>query len=110
MEKFTEEQNVTPFSERFKTENDPRTRKLLTRLLPDAENKLAAADRLDKTEKHIADCKARITRQYSLIDKLNLAGYDVGPAEKLLRDLIEIHDLLVGQRQVIVAILDRATP
>jgi hypothetical protein len=42
MEKFIEEQNVTPFSERFKTENDPRTRKLLTRLLPDAENKLAA--------------------------------------------------------------------
>jgi hypothetical protein len=111
MEKFIEEQSVTPFSERFKTENDPRTRKLLTRLLPDAENKLAATpDRLDKTEKHIADCKARITRQYSLIDKLNLAGYDVGPAEKLLRDLIEIHDLLVRQRQVIVAILDRATP
>jgi hypothetical protein len=45
-----------------------------------------------------------------LIDKLNLAGYDVGPAEKLLRDLIEIHDLLVRQRQVIVAILDRDTP
>jgi hypothetical protein len=68
---------------------------------------LPLPERLDKTEKHIADCKEHITRQYGLIDKLNLAGNDIGPVDRLLRNLMNLHDLFVSHRQVRVAALGR---
>jgi hypothetical protein len=108
MENFIREQNILRFSDRLQTEGDPSVRKQLSKLLLDEENKFAAcAERLDKTDRHIVDCKAHITRQYGLIDKLKVDGHDIAAAEGLLRNLMELHDLFVSHRQGIVAALEQ---
>ena len=57
-------------------------------------NRLAMnAERLDKTDGHIAKCKARITLQHGVIKRLKTDGHDIEPAERLLRNLVEPHDL-----------------
>ena len=103
-----DEQDIFWFSEQLKTEDDPARRKLLGELLLGQENRFAAtAERLEKTEKYIADCKAHIVRQRSLINQLNLAGDDIGPSERLLRNLTELHDQFVSYQQVLAVSLDR---
>lgn len=108
LQTFAHEENVIRFSERLKIEDDPRMRKSLSTLLLDEENKFAAtAERLHKTESDIARCKLHIVRQYHLIDKLKTDGHDVAPAEQLLRNIMELHDLYVSFRQVLLGRLDR---
>jgi hypothetical protein len=108
MENFVHEQNVLRFSERLKTETDPTARTRVRQLLLDEENKFAAtAERLDKTDGHIASCKEHITRQYGLIDRLNGEGRDVGPAQRLLENLLDLHDLFVSYRRLVSESLNR---
>lgn len=99
MERFIIEQNVLRFSELLKTENNPAARKTLSKLLLDEEGKFAAtAEWLDRTDGYIANCKSYITRQHGLIDRLTGDGHDVGPAQRLLENLLELHDLFVSYR------------
>ena len=105
---FVDEQNILWFSEQLKSEADPARRKLLGELLRDQESRFAAtAERLEKIEKHVADCKAHIVRQRGLIDQLNLAGYDIGHAERLLQNLTELHDQFVSYQQALAGSVDR---
>ena len=77
MENFIHERNVLRFSARLEIEKDPKTRSLLSKLLIEEENKFAVtAERLDKAEQQIAECKGRISRQRDLIDKLQNDGHD----------------------------------
>jgi hypothetical protein len=48
-----------------------------------------------------------IAVQYALIEKLNSDGHDVQRAERALRNLVELHDLYVKYRQVLLDGLDR---
>jgi len=48
--------------------------------------------RLDKADRYISQCKAHIVRHYDLIDKQKTRGHDARPAERALRDLMELHD------------------
>ena len=110
VDNFVHEQNVLRFSERLETENDQTARVQLTKLLLDEENKFAASsERLDRADRHIAKCKQHIARQYSLIDKLKMDGHDIAPAERLLRNLMELHDLFVGYRRQVATALARTT-
>lgn len=109
MEDFIREQNVLRFLTRLETENDPTTRKRLSRLLIEEENKFAiTAERLDKTDSHIAKCKRYISLQYTVVEKLKANGHDSQAAERLLRNMMEIHDLYVSYRQVLLDALDRS--
>lgn len=109
MEEFVREQNVLRFSQSLEAEHDPIRRERIGALLLDEENKFAAtAERLDKVERHIAECRARIMRQYGLIDKLKTAGHDIQAAERLLRNLMELHDLYASHRQVVFEGLNRS--
>ena len=108
MDDFVREQNVLRFSQLIEAEHDTAKRQRLGSLLLDQENQFAAtAERLDKTDRHIAECKARIGRPYGLIDKLRIDGRDIQSAERLLRNLMELHDLFVGHRQVLLEGLNR---
>jgi len=108
MENFVYEQNVFRFSARLKTEDDPAARKLVGKLLLDEENKFAATvERLDRTDGQIADCKSHISLQYALIERLKGDGHDIKPAERLLGNMMELHDLYVSYREVLLDGLDR---
>lgn len=109
MENFILEQNVLRFSELLKTENDPAARTMLSKLLLDEEDKFAVtAERLDRTDGHLVNCKAHITRQHDLIDRLNGDGHDVGPAQRLLKNLLELHDLFISYRLRLLESLNQA--
>ena len=108
MENFIHERNILRFSARVETEENPNTRSLLGKLLVEEENKFAlTAERLDKTEQQIAECKGRISRQHDIIGKLKNDGHDTRLAERSLENLIELHDLFVSHRVVLVDGLDR---
>jgi hypothetical protein len=103
-ENFVREQNVLRFSQLLETEHDPIERERLCTLLLNEENKFAATvDRLTKTDGHIAECR----RQYGLIDKLKMDGHDIEAAERLLRNLMDLHDIYVSHRRSILEGLNR---
>jgi hypothetical protein len=105
---FVYEQNVLRFSERLQAEDDPATRKILSKLLLEEENKFAVtSERLDNADRHIARCKSLISLQYTVIDNLKNDGHDTQRAERLLRNMMELHDVFVSYRQTLLDGLNR---
>lgn len=104
------EQTVLRFSARLETEDHPGTRSRLSKLLVAKENKFAVtAERLAKLDRHIAKCKSFISLLYTLIDKLKSNGRDFQHAERLLRNTLELHDVCLSYRHVLLQGLDGLT-
>jgi hypothetical protein len=102
------EQTVLRFSARLKTEDYPGTRSRLSKLLVAKENKFAVtAERLAQLDRHIAKSTSFISQLYALIDKLKSDGRDFQQAERSLRNTLELHDLCLSYRHVLVLGLDR---
>jgi hypothetical protein len=105
---FVREQNVLRFSQSFEIEHDPIKRERLKTLMLHEENKFAAtAERLDKTDREIAKCEARVARQHALIEELRKDGHDIQVAKRLVDNMIELHDLYVGFRLRLLEELNR---
>jgi hypothetical protein len=108
IDNLVHEQSVLRFSARFETEDYAATRNRLSKLPAAKENKFAvAAERLAKVDGHIAKCKCFISLQCTLVDKLKRDGQEFQRAERLLRSTMEIHDLCVSYRHVLLHGLDR---
>lgn len=104
------EQAVLRFSARLETEDYPGTRNRLSKLQVAKENKFAGtAEQLAKLDRHIAKCKSFISLLYTLVDGLKSDGRNFQQAERLLRNTMEIHDLCLGYRDVLLQASDRLT-
>lgn len=104
------EQNILRYSARLETEDYPGTRSRLSKLLVAKENKFAVtAERLAKLNTHIAKCKSFISLLHTLIDKLKSDGRDHREAERSLRNTVQLHDLCLGYRRVLLHAVDRLT-
>ena len=105
---FVSDLNIERFLEKLRFEPDPAVRGSLRRLLLEEENKLGLIlERLGKVQHDIAENRGRITRQKVLIDRLGANGHDVMPAESLLRNLIEINEILERYRRTILGAISR---
>lgn len=104
------EQTVLRFSARLENDDYPGTRSRLSKLLVAKENKFAVtAERLATLDGHIAKCKSFISLLYTLVDKQKAGGRASQQAERLLRNTLEIHNLCLSYRHVLLQGLDRLT-
>lgn len=104
------EQTVLRFSARLETDDYPGTRSPLSKLLVAKENKFAVtAERLATLDRHITKCKSFISQLYTLVDEQKAGGRDAQQAERLLRNTLEIHNLGLSYRHVLLQGLDRLT-
>jgi len=106
---FVAEQNVSRFIDRFSIAHDAYTRQTVQKLLLEEENGLGFnSEQLDRTQRCIKDCNARIEQHERLIHKARLNGHDVATAERVLSNLIEIQEVLWSHLQVIIEALNRS--
>jgi hypothetical protein len=105
---FVNDLNIERFLGRLRFERDPAVRASLRRLLREEEDKLCFnLERLAKVQHNIAEGRGRIRRQKALIERLVAGDHDVGLAENLLRNLIEINELLERYRRTILDTIRR---
>jgi len=107
-QKFASDQNVARFVGALQTEIDPTRRTSLRSLLLEEENRLGSSlEQLDKADRYIGECQVRISRLVTLIGKLQADGHDPRPSERLLKNMTELHQLLVSYRLIVVDVLNR---
>jgi hypothetical protein len=105
---FVNDLNIERFLGRLRFEHDPAVRASLRRLLREEEDKLCFnLERLAKVQYNIAEGRGRIRRQKALIERLVAGDHDVRLAENLLRNLIEINELLERYRRTILDAIHR---
>jgi hypothetical protein len=101
--------NVERFVDRLRFEHDPTVRRSLRRLLLEEEDKLGLSlERLGKVQHHIGEGRARIARQKILIERLVANGHDARFAENLLRNFIEVNEILERHYRTILDAIRRS--
>jgi hypothetical protein len=106
--RFVNDLNIERFLGRLRFERDPAVRASLRRLLREEEDKLCFnLERLAKVQHNIAEGRGRIRRQKALIERLVAGDHDVRLAENLLRNLIEVNELLERYRRTILDAIHR---
>jgi hypothetical protein len=76
-------------------------------MMPGMANKCQERDHLAQSDRHIAEVKQSIKKQFELVDELKRAGRDATKAEELLDTLIQMLRAMLDHRLVI---LKRITP
>jgi hypothetical protein len=109
MQKFVGEQNVFRFVDQFQIAHDQNTRKRLQTLLLQEENRFAFnSEQLERTQRCIKECKARIGEHESLIQKGRANGHNTATAERALNNLIELQEVFWNYHQIVLKALNQS--
>lgn len=99
MERFIHRENVNNYLDRLRREVDPAQRKTLRTLLIEEMHKFAdTGENLDLTDRHLSDCKLRISRQHRIIEDQRAERRSTLEAEQLLDNLLDVEVLLTALR------------
>jgi hypothetical protein len=100
--------NVENYCARLRTEADLATASTLHNLLIEEEDKLGFdLEQLERIESEIADGRGRVQRQLSLIEELEINGYDANSAKAFLSNLCKTLLIYEQYRRTWVAVMKR---
>jgi DNA-directed RNA polymerase specialized sigma54-like protein len=108
LERFIATQNVARFTEQLAAEPDAQKRAILVKLLVEEVDKLGfGPEELRTADAHLTAAHHNISRQRTLIARLNQDGRDTATASELLATLTQVQDLFERYRGHILQGVER---